>query len=53
MSLKISKFKTSISPDEVWLGHNKAKSRKKRTVKKGEEDEKNALELSGLCNNKQ
>ena len=31
---KISKCKTSIPPDEVWLGHNKAKSRKKRTVKK-------------------
>ena len=46
--VSLQKISKCIPPDEVWLGHNKAKST--RTFKKGEEDEKNVLEL---CNNKQ
>ena len=30
---KISKCKTSFPPDKVWLGRNKAKLRKRRTIK--------------------
>ena len=40
-----------IPTDQVWLGHNKAKLRKRRNVQKDEKE--NVPELSGICYNKQ
>jgi len=42
---KVSRCKESIPTDQVWLGHSNTKVRKRRMVRKREEDEKNFLEL--------